>query len=213
MIIFELILWEGVVIFCVSAVFKPDLPASRLLMLIISAGLFVAAANGANLTYSFSIASRRIMIFVSMSEPFKPHQATKCPINLKNPSNPFDPLHTNPSATLSWLHPNMLFILRFRISSQSLFAHSAGSSENMANGCSGPASAISFSINSTFSQSFCKISITCRQPHGSSDNNMSSSASGVVACSSCAVCGGRRLRPGIRIGSTGSAWIGVGDLT
>ena len=48
------VLWEGVVIFCVGAVFKPDLLASRLLMLIISAGLFVAAANGANLiTHEF----------------------------------------------------------------------------------------------------------------------------------------------------------------
>ena len=130
------------------------------------------------MTYSFSIASRRVTIFVSMSEPFNPRQATKCPINLKNPSNPFDPLRTNPSATLSWLHPNALFILGFRISSQSLsgdpalFAHSAGSSENMANGCSGPASAISFGINSSFSRSFCKISIACRQPRGSSDNNV-----------------------------------------
>ncbi|KIK06006.1 hypothetical protein K443DRAFT_319739 [Laccaria amethystina LaAM-08-1] len=51
-------------------------------------------------------ASRRVTTFVSLSEPFKPcAEATKYPIDLKNPSNPFHPLRANPSAiSLSWLH-------------------------------------------------------------------------------------------------------------
>jgi len=74
-------------------------------------------------------------------------------------------------------------------------------------------SVIFFGINSSFSWSFCKISIMCWQPCGLSNEGMLSSASGVTMCSSCTFYRGRRLRPGIRIGSTGSACTRIGDLT
>jgi hypothetical protein len=88
--------------------------------------------------FTVSIASRRVTTFVSLSEPFKPcAEATKYPIDLKNPSNPFHPLRANPSAiSLSWLHQMCSSFFGFSISSQSfsgdpaLFTHSVRSSEN-----------------------------------------------------------------------------------
>ena len=88
--------------------------------------------------------------------------------------------------------------------------------ENITKGCSGPAGAISFGINSIFSWTFCKIPIACWQPCDLLKKGLSLLEC-VATCLSGIFCGFRgglgRLVPGISIGWMGSACTGGGDMT